>query len=357
MKRPNARRGRTHKKSHPSIRHASSRDNGWALGLEVRHLRAFVTLMEQGSMTAAAQRLGVAQSTISEALTALERVVGTRAITRRRGVHTIDVTPAGRALLPHARSVLASLEDAHVAVAAVASDVSGSLEVVANESVSTYLLPAALAALRQKWPNIQTAVTVAMCPTIYEGLSSGRFDVGLMLQVSACGAPNERARARPPASPAQTLQLSDVPLVLFAGVKHPLAARARTSDVPRDELAPYPLFMSDSNGYFYDLIHDFFHSDGTARPRLHPTGSVEAVKRSVLTNPHGLGVLPKYAVAEELRAGLVHAVTIRPAVPSVRLHAMLYRTRAPMHPAVAELINVLRRPAASENSVLVACPS
>ncbi len=147
-------------------------------------------------MTAAARRLGIAQSTISEALSALERAVGARTITRRRGVHTIDVTPAGRALLPYARSVLASLEDAHVAVAAVASDVNGSLELVANESVSTYLLPPALAALRHKWPNIQTAVTVAMCPTIYEGLASGRFDVGLMLQSARIPCATFRCAAR-----------------------------------------------------------------------------------------------------------------------------------------------------------------
>jgi DNA-binding transcriptional LysR family regulator len=161
-----------------------------------------------------------------------------------------------------------------------------------------------------------------------------------MLQVPVCLAPNGRG----PATPARSLQLSDVPLVLFAGVKHPLAARASASDVLLDQLAPYPLFVSDATGYFHDLIRDFVHSEGMAGPRLHPTGSVEAVKRSVVTHPHGLGVLPKYAVAEELRAGLVHAVTTRPAVPSVRLHAMFYRTRAPMHPAIADLIGVLSTP-------------
>ncbi len=102
--------------------------------------------------------------------------------------------------------------------------------------------------------------------------------------------------------------------------------------------------MSDAKGYFHDHIRDFFHADGSAGPRLHPTGSVEAVKRSVLTHPDGLGILPHYAIAEELLAGLLHAVAIRPAMPSVRLHAMLYRTRTPMHPAIAALIDVLRAP-------------
>ena len=76
---------------------------GWAAGLEVRHLRAFVALVDHGSMTAAAQALGMAQSTVSETMAALDRTLGTPAVTRRRGTRGHRLTPAGRALLPHAR--------------------------------------------------------------------------------------------------------------------------------------------------------------------------------------------------------------------------------------------------------------
>jgi DNA-binding transcriptional LysR family regulator len=308
--------------------------------LEVRHLRAFVTLVEQRNMTAAAERLGVAQSTISEALTALERALGTRMIARRRGGHSIDFTPAGQALLPHARRVLASLEDAHVAVAAVAADVNGRVELVANESVSTYLLPAALAVVRRNWPNMQFAVTVGMCPSTHEGLSSGRFDVGLMLQVPSCATSNATEPSRV-VSPRTTRELKQVPLVVFSGAQHPLTARDQPSDIPRDDLAPYPLFVTDGQGYFYDALRRFFRSDALTGPRLHSTGSVEGVKRSVVANPNGLGVLPEYAVAEDLGAGLIRAITIRPTAPSLSLHALLYRARTPMHPAIAELMDVL----------------
>jgi regulatory helix-turn-helix LysR family protein len=49
--------------------------SGWA-GLEIRHLRALVALVDSGSMTAAAQALGMAQSTVSEAMSALDRTLG-----------------------------------------------------------------------------------------------------------------------------------------------------------------------------------------------------------------------------------------------------------------------------------------
>src|SRR5215208_5870 len=231
----------TTKEGRPNGR-AAHRESGWALDLELRQLRAFVMLVEQGSMTAVARALGVAQSTVSEAVAALERALGTRAVARRRGVHGVALTPAGEALLPYARSVLAALEDAHVAVAAVARDVRASVEVVANESVSTYLLPRALAELRERWPNTQFAVTVGMCPSITKGLASGRFDVGLMLQTRECAPAALAGASGPAAAPSGGLLLTEVPLVAFSGARHPLLSRAAAAQVPLDRLAPYTVF-------------------------------------------------------------------------------------------------------------------
>jgi DNA-binding transcriptional LysR family regulator len=100
--------------------------------------------------------------------------------------------------------------------------------------------------------------------------------------------------------------------------------------------------VSDSIGHYFDLLRDYFYPDGLPGPRLEPTGSVEAVKYGVVSDPLALGVLPIYALTEEFRAEEVCALPVRPAVPTVRLEAMVYRTRPPTHPAVAELIDMLR---------------
>jgi DNA-binding transcriptional LysR family regulator len=322
---------------HPRIQLAL-RDSGRAPGLELRHLRALVTLVDQGSMTSAARVLRVAQSTISEALAALERALGTRVVTRSRGGHSVALTPAGAALLPYARAMLASLEDAQVAVAAVARDVRTSVEIIANESISTYLLPRVLGMLRERWPNTRFAVTVGMCPSITEGVATGRYDLGLLLQTAQCATASRSDQV----DPTGRVPLTEVPLVVFSRPEHPLVAAAEGTQVPRDRLEPYTVFVSDAKGYFYDLLRDFFHADGTLRPRLEPTGSVEAVKRSVTANPMALGVLPAYALDEEFRTGRLCAISLKPGLPSVLLEAKAYRTRPPAHPAVTELIEVLR---------------
>jgi DNA-binding transcriptional LysR family regulator len=320
---------------------AAPRENGWALDLEFRQLRAFVRLVDRGSMTAAARDLGVAQSTVSEVMAALERALGTRLVTRRRGVHGVALTPAGQALLPYARSVLASLEDAHVAVAAVDREVRGSVEVIANESVSTYLLPRALGELRKQWPNTRFAVTVGMCPSITGGVSTGRYDVGLMLQTKDCPpthAPGEGTQHGTRGG----LTLTEVPLVVFAAAGHPLISGATGARVQRDQLTPFTVFVSDARGHFFDMIRDFFRCDGVPGPRLEPTGSVEGVKQSVIADPLGLGVLPGYALEEEFRTGRARAVPLVPDLPPLRLEAMLYRGRSPKHPALMALLDTLR---------------
>jgi DNA-binding transcriptional LysR family regulator len=187
------------------------------------------------------------------------------------------------------------------------------------------------------------AVTVGMCPQITSGLSDGRYDVGLMLQIPRCPpAPSSPDMQGVTGMAPEQESLSEVPLVVFAGPDHPLVSRRRVSAVARDRFAPYTLFVSDARGYFFELVRDFFKSDDAPSPRLEATGSVEAVKHSVASDPLGLGVLPLYALGAELRAGQLRTVSMQPELPRMRLMAMRYRAQPPAHPAVIALLDVLR---------------
>jgi LysR family hydrogen peroxide-inducible transcriptional activator len=317
---------------------AAHRESNWALTLELRQLRAFVLLIDTGNLSAAARTLGVAQSTMSESLAALERAIGTRIVERKRGGHGLTLTPAGEALLPHARHVLASLEDAHVAVATVDREVRARVEVVANESISTYLLPAALRDVRSHWPQLRFSVTIDACPGVVEGLSAARYDVGVVLHIC----PDDASRHAPSDGTAtpHSMFLAEVPLVLFTSPGHSLASSDGAS--LRSGLTAYPIFVSDARGHYFDLIDRFFRSDAMPEVRLEPAGSVEGVKRSVYTDRRGVGVLPLYAVADEVRAGRLAMLHPRRALPHVRLQALLCRARPPLHPAVAALLEAVR---------------
>lgn len=319
------------------------RDKKPPLATEFRHLRAFVALVDQGSITGAAQALGLAQSTVSESLTALERGLGTPITLRRRGTRDVLLTAAGHTLLPHARSLLASLEEAHIAVAGVTNSTHATVDIVTNESVSTYLLPKVLRTLRARWPNTSFAVTVATCPGVRAGVQDGPFDVGLLLEADGPTAVTEGPTIPTTISSSERIVLANsVLIVIFAAPSHPLIPASGGTPVPVTELREYPLFISDAAGDFHTLVSRFIKPDGVPGPHLQASGSVEAVKRAVATDTRALGILPAYAIAQELKTGHFAVLTLRPPLPQFRLEALLSNHHA-HHPAVIDLIDSMRK--------------
>src|SRR3569623_745810 len=110
--------------------------------LEVRHCRALVAVHDSGGVGAAARALGVAQSTVSETLLSLERLLGAPGTLRRVGREAV-LSASAEALLPHARALLALSE---TALAAAARQGSAVLRLGTVESISSFLLPGPLGA-------------------------------------------------------------------------------------------------------------------------------------------------------------------------------------------------------------------
>jgi DNA-binding transcriptional LysR family regulator len=310
-----------------------------ACDLELRHLRAFVALLDNGSITAAAQALKLAQSTVSEALAALERALGTRVVYRRRGTPESVLTTAGRALLPNARAVLGAVDETYTAIARAAAEARGSVEIVANESISTYLLPKALPGLRSRWPNTRFSVSVATCSVIRQAIKDGACEVGLLLEE----AEELSSRATEPRRQFEAPQLVAplVSLVIFAAPSHPLAGSDRMEPIAKSDLTGFPIFVSDPAGEFHALVSDFFLEDGLPAVRLHSAGSIEGVKKGVIADPCALGILPWYAIVEELRSRRFARLDIRPVPPAMRVVALMSRSQE-RHPGTVELIAEVR---------------
>lgn len=308
--------------------------------IEVRQLRAFVALAEAGTVSGAARKLGLAQSTVSEALAALERAVGTSLVARGRGTPRTILTTAGETLLPHARGIIAAVDGAHTALARVSNDARAVIDIVANESVTTYVLPEALTRLRDKWPNTRFAVSVATCGDVRRYIANGESDIGVLLGPASRPARSRRA-GKPSDAPERQTIVPEVALVVFAQPSHPLIARYGAAPVPHDALEPFTMLMSDADGEFAALVERAFRADGLG-PRLQSTGTIEGVKRGVFARPDALGLLPGYAVAEELRMRRVTRVRVRPELPRMQLDVLVSARRTP-HPGVAALIAELRR--------------
>jgi DNA-binding transcriptional LysR family regulator len=303
--------------------------------LEVRQLRAFVALIDQGSVTAAARVLKHAQSTVSEALAALERTLGTTVIRRRRGSHDAVLTAAGETLLPNARAVLAAVDRTHMAIAKATCEARGVVDIVANESVSTYVLSKVLACFRPRWPNTRFSVSIATCTEIRQGIVGGKFDVGFLLESAEDTANRDRTENACGWEDYQVVA-SAVPLAIFSAPTHPLA-RPERQNLAISDLAGFAVYISDPAGEFHALVHRFMLKDGLPAARLHSAGSTGGVKASVIADPDALGILPLYAVADELRGRRFLRLRLSPGPPLMRLIALHSRVRD-RHPGATELV-------------------
>src|SRR5437879_8590015 len=120
--------------------------------MELRHLRYFVAVAEAGSLTVAAERkLHTSQPSLSRQIRDLEDEVGAQLL--RRGARGIELTPAGRAFLDHARLVLSQVEAAAEAARRVAHPAKPCFAMGFLTGHELTWMPESLRILRGKLPN------------------------------------------------------------------------------------------------------------------------------------------------------------------------------------------------------------
>ncbi|MFC3532344.1 LysR substrate-binding domain-containing protein [Vogesella facilis] len=116
-------------------------------------LGVFVAVIEAGSFTAAAERLGLTPSGISRSIAKLEKQLGVRLITRT--TRRLDLTEEGQWLLASARDILARMEETALTLQSAAEHPSGLLRVNAATPVFNHLLAPLLPEFQRRYPRIR----------------------------------------------------------------------------------------------------------------------------------------------------------------------------------------------------------
>jgi molybdate transport repressor ModE-like protein len=152
--------------------------------LEVRHLRALATVVDEGSFAGAARELGYTQSAISQQIFALERIVGAPVLSRHPGGRRpVELTDTGRVVLAHAGPMLARVRAAEADVAALASGEAGQLRAGTFQSFGTRILPALLARLRSRRAALDVEIVQSVdVNELLDSVESGDVDVTFAVQ-------------------------------------------------------------------------------------------------------------------------------------------------------------------------------
>ncbi|WP_028101933.1 LysR family transcriptional regulator [Pseudoduganella violaceinigra] len=122
-------------------------------------VETFVTVVERGSLTAAAVALSTTPSVISRALARLEARLGTQLL--RRTTRSLGLTDAGRLYLEQTRAALALIDDAERAVQAEGGDVTGRIRISAPTTYGHYRLPALLQRFAERYPAVRVDLNIS----------------------------------------------------------------------------------------------------------------------------------------------------------------------------------------------------
>jgi DNA-binding transcriptional LysR family regulator len=136
----------------------SQRREPW-LGIEIRHFAALEALAGERSFHRAAARLGYTQGAVSQQLAALERAVGVKLVNRGGGSE-LTLTPAGKRLLVHVKTIRNRIQTAEQDLRAMALGSSGVLRLGVYQGIAP-LLPRLLATFRTVGPDVRVAITDA----------------------------------------------------------------------------------------------------------------------------------------------------------------------------------------------------
>lgn len=293
----------------------------WRVGkVNLDQLETFVQVARVRSFSRAAIALDLAQPTLSGRIAALESELGAMLFVRHG--HTLDLSDAGRALLPYAERMLALRTEGRQEVRRVVAGGLGRLALGANPTCSQYLVPRLVERFHALHPEVPIWVRTALSPQVMEGLSDGATALALC----------SRAQLHPRA---QVLWSYDDPLLLVAAPTHPLG---RARECLRADLARHAILSTQAGPTRLGLRHLL---PAAAEDRVVIEATAGEVMTQLVRRGVGVTVLPSLAICEELARGELVIVRVRDgALPDYEVALVQWSGRVlpPAALAFAELV-------------------
>jgi DNA-binding transcriptional LysR family regulator len=276
-------------------------DAGTLQTLHADRLRAFLAVVQEGGFSRAARKLGQTQSSVSQAVRALEDEVGE--VLLDRAGRTVQLTEAGKLVAFHAERVFEELGRLNAALSARRALTAGRLLLGTSDTLATYVLPRVFARFRARYPSVELSLDNRPSPAIAARVAARELDLGVV----SLPLPHELRIAGKRASDALRIEvLAAQRDVLIVPPDHALATRKRLT---LGELASETWVLLDSSTSTRALLDGRFRELGL-EPRVSmEMSSVEVLKRLVELG-FGVSVVPEVATRSEVQNGSLCAVEL-----------------------------------------------
>lgn len=258
--------------------------SSFARRTSLRQLRALGAVVATGTISAAAERLGLTPPAIGQQLRLLEAAFGDMPLVERIGA-VQRPTEAGREALAALERIEAALQDCADAIEALQGTARGRIA-VGVIGTAKYFAPFALAAFNRAQPGLELRIHVGNREEIVAGLGSLDMDLAIM--------------GRPPDDmPIERTVIGDHPHVIIAAPDHPLAGRP---GLDLAQVARETFLLREPGSGTRDLMRRVFADAGLPLPSGVEIGSNETIKQAVMAGM-GIALLSAHTIAAELRDG------------------------------------------------------
>ncbi len=284
--------------------------------MDMRALKCFVWTAELGNITRAAVELGIVQSALSRKIQGIEEELGVTLFARLpRG---IQLTPAGRQFLGHARRMLRELEFARSELKHQAA-IEGAVALGLSPTLAPIIAPGCLEQVNREFPDIALRVVEGFSTVMLDPLLSGRIDVAVLTNPPRLAG----LRLEPAVS-------EEVVVVTAPG------ARGIQPFYTVEELCRTPLLVTSG---FRTVVDEQLRGLGKQLAPGTEIDSVEAIRRIVAAG-RAATVMPVSTFQDDIRAGRLDAFHIADA----KLQRLLLIASPPESrttPAIQQIVEVL----------------
>lgn len=210
--------------------------------MDTQNLRAFALVAQAGSFSQAAEQLHLTQPAVSKRVALLEDQLGATLFDRIG--RTVSLTEAGRALLPHAKSIELELLWAQQSVRDLSGDVGGQLRLATSHHIGLHRLPPVLSQFSRDFPDVHIDIDFMDSEQAYELIGQGKVELAVV------------TLAPSPAHNVITLPIWHDPLDFMIAKDHEmLCGNSRTT---LQAMSGHPAILPGLNTYTGQIIKQLF---------------------------------------------------------------------------------------------------
>jgi len=285
-------------------------------------LRLFCDVADAGSITAGAEKSGLALAAASTRIRNMEAVLGAGLFTRSR--QGVTPTAAGRTLLKHARTILGQAARMREDLSAFAGGLSGEVRLLANTNALTEFLPEALSTFLSAHPHVSVDLEERLSDEIVGLIAEGVGDVGIVAGTVDVGG-------------LQTYPFRSDRFVVVAARGHPLASRAGVSFA---EVLEYDFVGLERSSSLQRFLTAKAAREGRPLRARIQLRSFDAVCRMVESGV-GVGVVPATTAARSARTMSLAVIDLADDW-ALRELTIVVRAADELRPYARELVESLR---------------